>query len=95
MSKSGPHDECKRRERELEALVLGQANELARLGRELDDAEALLLRAHTGDDEYATLEADERLRLAADKIEEARVILRRHKRRKAFTTGLGMTGLDH
>lgn len=31
MSKSGPHDECERRQRELEATLAGLAVEIARL----------------------------------------------------------------
>lgn len=97
MSESGVHDECRRRERELEALVSGQAREIARLGDELDAVEALLLRAAhetKANRGYAELEADEALRRAEEQIHKARVIIRKHGRRKAFTTGLGMSGLE-
>lgn len=97
MSESGEHDECRRLERELRALVGGQANEITRLGRELDACEALLMRADDklkGANGWAALEADEQMRKAIERIEEARTIIRKHTRRKAFTTGLGMPGLD-
>lgn len=97
MSESGEHDECRRRERELEALVSGQANEIVRLGNELDATEGLLLHANDavkGSNGYAELQADEALRRASEHIQEARGIIRKHTRRKAFTTGLGLPGLD-
>lgn len=97
MSKSGEHDECQRRERELQALVGGQASEIVRLGRELDAVEALLVRSEdklTGQNGWAALEADDQMRRAIERIEEARIIIRKHHRRKAFTTGLGLPGLD-
>lgn len=97
MSESGPHDECKRRERELRALVSGQAKEIVRLGDELDAVEGLLIHAHDAADGlngHANLQADEALRRASEQIEAARRFIRKHKRRKAFTTGLGLPGLD-
>ncbi len=95
MSKSGVHDECRRRERELEALVSGQAHEIVRLGKELDAAEGILIHADLpGANGWAALEADERLRRAEELVRDARRIMRKHNRRKAFTTGLGLPGLD-
>ena len=44
MSKSGLHDECKRRERELETLVEGQAAEINRLSEELDERDQFIAR---------------------------------------------------
>ena len=97
MSDSGVHDECRRRERELEALVSGLSKEIVRLGDELDCAEDLLIHAKeavNGENGFADLKADEALRKANESIEEARRYIRKHKRRKAFTTGLGLSGLD-
>ena len=97
MSDAGLHDECRRKERELRSLVSGQAAEITRLGKELDAAEGLLIRADDklgGANGWAAFEADERLRRAEELVREARGIIRKHNRRKAFTTGLGLPGLD-
>lgn len=89
MSKQGPHDECKRVERELRATVSGQAREITRLGNELEAAEGLLIRADDklgGANGWASLEIDERVRRAEELLADARAILRKHGRRKAFLT---------